>query len=235
MIEKVVSVAIHQPNFLPWLGYFHKIINSDIFIVLDDVQIQKKSGSWTNRVQIIIDGMPRWLSAPIGRKSGATQTVNQTKFADLSWFLKCHRTIDMAYNKAPHHKKIMNLIDELFDSPSINVAQFNEKCTYLILQFLELKTPRMIHSSTLNVIGSGTDRLINLINTVGGSQYLCGGGSESYLEPEKFLKASIQLSMQNFKSHEYPQLKTEYFIPGLSIIDVLMMIGPKLTVEKLLV
>jgi len=233
--KSITTVAIHQPNFLPWLGYFHKIIKSDIFIFLDDVQIQRGSSSWTNRVQINIDGMPRWLSAPIGRKSGVTQIINQTEFADLSWFLKYHRTIDMAYSKAPHHKKVMNLIDKLFDSPSINVAQFNENSTYNILRFLELETPKMIRSSTLDVFGSGTDRLINLINAVGGGHYLCGGGSESYLKPEKFLEASIQLSLQNFESHEYPQLRTEHFIPGLSIIDALMMIGPKQTVEELLV
>ena len=77
-------VAIHQPNFFPWLGYFDKIRRSDIFILLDDVQFSKTGGVWSNRVKVLINGEGRWLTAPVERNFHGTRNVNQMFFSYCS-------------------------------------------------------------------------------------------------------------------------------------------------------
>jgi hypothetical protein len=87
-------VAIHQPNFLPWLGYFGKLLKSDIFVFLDDAQIPKKGSSWSNRVRVLIGGRPQWITSPISREDGY-QILKDVSFSEPTW----QRTIEETYQK----------------------------------------------------------------------------------------------------------------------------------------
>lgn len=223
-----MRVAIHQPNFFPWLGYFQKIQSSDHFIFLDDVQIQKKAGSWTNRVKILSNGNPTWLTAPIRRPSG-TSAVNEVEFADPNWSEKCYSQIDHAYRKCPFHSDTMKFLAVLFEFKNNLLSDFNHTAILKILEYLEIKPPDISNSSSYSVSSNSTDRLIDLIAKVGGTEYLCGGGSASYLEHEKFAEVGIDLVMQDFVVTGYLQTNTSEFVPGLSIIDSLMMNGPNVT------
>jgi hypothetical protein len=226
---KVTSVAIHQPNFFPWIGYFNKIFNSDVFIFLDDVQLQKKAGSWTNRVKILVNGNAQWLTMPIRRVSGSTQNINETSIADLNWLSRCLEIFDRAYKKAPFHAETMLLLISLLEAPTSSLSEFNQNTIIQIYRYLDLDEPQIVKSSELQAKSRATDRLVDLISAVGGNQYICGGGSESYLEPCKFVAEGIVLLMQEYEQIPYPQLKTSKFIPGLSIVDSLMMLGPQST------
>ncbi len=96
------TVAIHQPNFFPWLGYFAKIANSDVFVLLDDVQFPKKGGSWSNRVKLIISGETRWVTAAIDRKYHGTRTNRGMSFLqDITWREKSLKSIESKYNHHP--------------------------------------------------------------------------------------------------------------------------------------
>ena len=227
-----MRVAIHQPNFFPWLGYFQKIQSCDHFIFLDDVQIQKKAGSWTNRVKILSNGNPTWLTAPIRRPSG-TSGINEVEFADPNWSAKCYSQIDHAYRRCPFHSDTMKFVAELFELKNNLLSDFNREVILKILEHLELKLPDISISSSHSVSSNSTERLIDLMEKVGGTEYLCGGGSASYLENEKFTEVGIEVVMQNFVVTDYLQSNTSEFVPGLSIIDVLMMIGPKATAKMI--
>ena len=228
-----MRVSIHQPNFLPWIGYFGKILKSDVFIFLDDVQIQRTAGSWTNRVKILSGGSPKWLTAPIKRPSGMTQTISNTEFAEDGWVLRCKSDIKNSYRKAPHFKEITKLLDEIFQSSPQYLAEFNQTVILKMLHFLQLPSPIIKISSDFKVSSTSTDRLVDLILSVNGDEYLCGRGSDSYLEPGKFSKAGIKLTMQVSTETPYSQIGVSEFIPGLSIIDALMMTGPQ-NVRRLL-
>jgi hypothetical protein len=109
-----VIVGIHQPNFMPWLGYFYKIHQSDIFIYLDDVQFQKTGASYTNRVSINIGGKSSYLTIPVKRDSGV-QNINETRFINDRWKKKVIGSLQGNYAKAEYFKENKEFIFDLIN------------------------------------------------------------------------------------------------------------------------
>jgi len=93
------TVAIHQPNFFPWLGYFDKIIRSNVFVFLDEVQFPKKGGSWSNRVKMLIAGEAKWVTASIERNYSGLRNINEMNFQADNWRVKMLKSLRTNYNK----------------------------------------------------------------------------------------------------------------------------------------
>lgn len=189
-----------------------------------------KSASWVNRVKILNNGEAKWLSAPIKRPNG-TQPINIVEFAESDWTKRCYSHIDNAYTRAPFHKEVMGLLTEILQYPPLLLADFNMSSNLKIMEFLELDHPRIVNSSDYMLTSKATDKLVDILWATGGSEYLCGGGSDGYLEPGKFTEAGIDLVMLDFQEIKYPQHSSTNFVPGLSVIDSLMMLGPEGTRE----
>jgi len=221
------TVAIHQPNYLPWLGFFHKLVHSDVFVVLDDVQIQKTRSSWVNRTQILNAGKPRWLTIPINRPSGVQQIQLTTILEDGLW-RKSHRgRLHEAYRRAPYYQGLSDFLDGLYEVRANSLLEFNLSAIRAVLDLLGLSDARkLVMASSLAVDLQGTNRLIELVKRVGGDSYLCGSGSSGYLEPRVFDEASVKLVWQSFSEVNRSQLGTTTFIAGLSIVDALLTLGP---------
>ena len=101
-------VAIHQPNFFPWLGYFDKIRRSDVFVFLDDVQYQKTGGTWSNRVRILTNGEGRWLTAPIDRSFHGTRRVNEVRFlSGDNWRDMVLEKLHAYYSRAKYFRTVL--------------------------------------------------------------------------------------------------------------------------------
>jgi len=227
-------VACHQPNYLPWLGFFHKLHHCDVFVVLDDAQIQKTGSSWVNRTKILFAGGPRWLTLPINRPSGLQQIRLTTIPEGEAWW-KGHRgLLHEAYRRAPHYKSLSSFLDGLYGSPSKSLLEFNLGAIHAVLELLGLpEAPKIVMASSFAIGLQGTNRIIELVKRVGGDSYLCGSGSSGYLELEAFEEASVNLVWQNFTEPSRRQLESTAFVPGLSIIDALMMLGPLGTTDLL--
>lgn len=220
-------VAIHQPTFLPWLGFFHKLVRSDVFVILDDAQIQKTGSSWVNRTQILAAGQPRWLTAPINRPRGVQQIRVTTLLEDEAWRRSHRGLLHEAYRKTPYYQSLSSLLDDLYENPVNSLFEFNLTSIRRVLDLLELSDARkFVLASSFDVKSQGTNRLIDLVVRAGGDSYLCGNGSSSYLEPSEFDKASVKLVWQNFTETNRRQFGTTTFIPGLSVIDALLNVGP---------
>jgi len=221
-------VAIHQPNFFPWLGYFNKIKRADVFILLDNVQFSKTGGTWTNRVKIIVDNKADWITVPIVRSYHGYKQVNEIEINDLiSWRKKTIATIESNYHKTKYFIEIFPLLVSLFNNNIGKLCDFNINILQTLMDMLDLPWTKCILASTLGVRTKATDMLIDLTHNVGGTAYLCGGGATGYQEDEKFTKANLKLIYQNYKDPLYPQHNMEDHIYGLSIIDVLMNCGIK--------
>lgn len=219
-------VAIHQPNFFPWLGYFNKLALADIFIVLDNVQFPKTGGTWMNRVQVLVNGHPDWVSAPIVRAYHGVRPVREMKINDaIPWRSKFLRTIEMSYGRAPYFHEVFSLLSDFIQNPTDSLADFNLAALRAVALAIGLDPEKLVLGSTLNCCGHATDLLISLVQSVGGTAYLCGGGSKGYQEDEKFGEQGIQLVYQAFDHPRYPQGKGTKFCPGLSIIDAMMYCG----------
>ncbi|MGB4101382.1 MAG: WbqC family protein [Alphaproteobacteria bacterium] len=216
-------VAIHQPNFFPWLGYFDKIRRADCFIFLDDAQFPKTGGVWSNRVKILQQGKARWLTAPIDRAYSGVRLIHEMRFsAAEDWRAKTVKTLHAAYGRATYFAATMALISPLIDGSDNDLAAYNMRAITTLAAALGLETRTLEKSSTLDCAASGTERLIALTRAVGGDAYLCGGGAEGYQEDALFAVAGVELVYQNFRCQPYPQSGAVEFVPGLSIIDALM-------------
>lgn len=225
-------VAIHQPNFIPWLGFFNKIHRADIFIALDSVQFQKTGGTWTNRVRILIQGQPHWMTIPIVRAYHGTRAINEMEINDSHpWREKMIRTIDMNYSRAPYFDCVRPWVKQWISHPSRNIAEFNLFSIGEIMRILDLNSSKLVLSSGLKVNGQSTDLLVSLIRSVSGTAYLCGGGATEYQEDERFAAAGIRLVYQEFQHPVYPHFNSKEFVPGLSVLDVLFNCGPERTGE----
>jgi len=220
-------VAVHQPTFLPWLGFFHKLLQSDVFIILDDAQIQKTGSSWVNRTQILAAGKPRWLTIPVNRVSGVQQ-IRLTSIPEGGDWCKSHRNLlHEAYRQAPYYMALSDFLDELYENAGNSLLEFNLSAIRAILDLLGLSDARkLVMASSLAVDLQGTNRLIELVKRVGGDSYLCGSGSAGYLEPRVFEEESVKLVWQKFAEVNRNQLGTATFVAGLSIIDALLTLGP---------
>jgi hypothetical protein len=228
------TVAIHQPNFFPWLGYFDKIRCADVFIFLDDAQYQKTGGTWSNRVKILINGEGRWLTAPVDRHFQGTRNVNEMIFVSKEdWRGKMLISLVSTYKRAPHFIEAYPVIESLIQNSENNVAEYNIHAIKVLASKLGYSMNSMVRSSELSTESSATERLIMLTKRLGGKNYLCGGGAGDYQEDGAFDKAGISLVYQNFSHPTYPQFRSKAFVAGLSILDAIMNLGFK-GVEQLL-
>ncbi|MEN9610303.1 MAG: hypothetical protein RLZZ628_1117 [Bacteroidota bacterium] len=223
------KVAIHQPNFLPWLGYFSKIAAVESFIFFDAVALSNGK-SWTSRTQILVQGKPQWLTIPIVRSGRAQQSIYEVELLDFArnWH-KILQTIRHAYGKAAHFKAIFAFLENLEVNHFTLLADFNGYFITSVSHQLGFRTVFKRASSKPELIASEalkTDCIINTCKAFEATHYVSGkGGSLLFLEVEKFQEARIYIDFHNFTPYKYSQFNTNEFIHGLSIIDVLMNCG----------
>ena len=220
--RKMTVVAIQQPNFFPWLGYFDKIRQAEVFVFLDDVDFPRSGkcmGTWTNRVRIAIQGRPAWIGAPISRYSGRRR-IRDVKIAAIpKWRTKVIRTLGANYARAPRFHDAMALLEPLVNQNTDDLAAYNIAAIRTISRRLGLET-QFVRQSETTAAGAGTELLIALARFVGADTYLCGRGAEGYQKDELFTEANLVLTYQNFGVLPYGDPKR--FQPGLSVIDYLM-------------
>lgn len=220
------TVAIHQPNFFPWLGYFDKMARSDVFIFLDHVQFPKTGGVWCNRVKMRCSGEARWVTGPIRRAFHGVAAINQVEWADeRPWRSKLLKTLTANCSRAPFFKETMAWLQPLVLLPESNLARYNIAVIKAIAGQLGLRHEHCVLSSGLGCTGQASDLLINLARKVGGTCYMCGGGASGYQEDQAFEQAGMSLAYQSFQHPVYPQAGSADFVSGLSIVDALMNVG----------
>ncbi|MBU1097711.1 MAG: WbqC family protein [Bacteroidetes bacterium] len=224
IINKIA--AIHQPDFFPWLGNFDKINRADVFIVLDNVQYIKKGSNWSNRVQIIINGEPRFITIPVERNYHGTRSYIDTKLCCTThWREKMLSSIKSNYGKSPFFQETYSVVEKLIMNPTDSLLAYNLKIIFTLTEKLNIDSSKIILATDLNPKGKATEQLINLTKAADCNTYMCGGGADGYQLDSRFEEEGIDLLYQNFKHPVYKQFNTVKFYPGLSIIDALMNCG----------
>jgi len=218
-----VILAMHQPNFLPWIGFFDKMAKADVFVLLDAVELPD-GGSWANRTQIKTPDGVQYLTLPIHASKGKTYdevypAINQRGFEKL-W-----KTIHHNYARAPHYRCFARFIrDWLLGCYGFELSEINKPLIHYISQCLWIETrieSQIIHRLTES---HKTDLIINLCEHFDCDVYLSGQGARAYNDEEKLNRHGIELRYQEFECPEYPQLWGD-FVPNLSVIDLLFNIG----------
>ena len=214
-------VTIHQPEHLPWLGFFDKISQADCLVLLDHVQFRKNY--FQNRNRIRSSQGSTWLTVPVRLKGRFGQALNQVEIDNAGnpkWREKSWKTISQYYVKAPFFSPYAPFFESLYRTEWQQLAELNESIIEYVISALGIEVA-VIKSSTLDVEEEKKgDLVLEISRKVGADTYLSGVSGPDYLEPEKFAESGIELTFQNFQHPVYRQL-FDPFIPNMSIIDLL--------------
>lgn len=217
-----MTIGIHQPNYIPWIGYFYKIWMSDIFVFLDDAQFEKNG--YADRNSIKTPQGTCYLKVPVELKRGLSTKYNEVRLKDeLLWREKQLKTIQMNYKKAPYFGEIYPDIEKLFISGNKELSTFNIHFITTIAEKLNLNTDYKC-SSEMDICGSGVNRIIRIVKACGGNVYYSGKGGANYQNEEEYDNEGIKLQYAKFVHPRYPQLWSE-FIENLSVLDLLFNCG----------
>ena len=216
-------VAVHQPQYLPWLGYFDKIRRADVFCYLNDVQYKKNE--WQNRNRIKTAQGWQWVTVPVRYRF--PQKINEVYINNaVEWKKKHLQAMVTNYNRAPYFKQVVGILEDAFSKDWEFISELN---VYLIESFkslLNLEAKRSVRSSDLELRDEPTDRLIDICKALGADTYLAGQGGIEYMDVERFEKSGLKVIIQEFKHPVYPQMFEE-FQSHLSIVDLLCNCGPE--------
>lgn len=218
-------VAIHQPNFIPWLGFFYKWSLADVYVLLDDVQFSKNS--FINRNRIKTPQGKQWLTIPVVQKKRFGQKICETKIIENDrWKRKILGSIKANYSKARFFNEYYDELEEVFFEAGNMLVELNIMLLDWIESELMINTPKIYSSKIEKSSGTSTERLVSICKQLGADEYLSGFGGSKYQDEKLFNASGIHLKSYNFKHPVYPQLWGD-FIPNLSILDLLFNCGPK--------
>lgn len=219
--------VIHQPDFLPYLGFFHRLLHADVFVLLDHVQfVTNGRNSWTHRDKIKTAKGERWLTVGV-RKVSLGTPINQVMLADTGWRSENLNLLKENYRNAPYYPEIFPRLERLYATPCERLVEFNVALIQLLMDWFQLEIP-VLYSSNLDPTGQKNELLVGLLGKIGASDYLSGIGARSYFSPEPYESAEIAVRWQEFNHPLYPQQFGE-FVPYLSSIDAFFNCGIDVT------
>ncbi len=225
-----MTVCIHQPNLFPWIGFFHKIFESDIFVSLDDVQLARNS--FTRRVQIRAnenDDTLSYLTLPLVKHHQLTDINKVFIDTEQLWQMRILNQLKNTYKNAPNFKIFFHEIENWLTETK-NLKRLDEVNFFLIekiFDYANIRPKIILKSSELGISGfQSSNYILEICKKLNAAFYLSGIGSKNYLIEEDFKKNNIELKYIDFRElhtrspiEQHQGLK---HIAGLSIIDVLM-------------
>lgn len=222
-------VSAHQPHFLPWLGYFNKVLVSDVFVWLEDVQFRKNY--FQNRTKIKGNRNELWLTLPV-KKAGLDLKIKDVELIKSRDFNKLPKTIKTYYSKSKFYNLYANDVDAILSNSNNSLNDLNFDLFIFFIKKLNIDT-KIIKSVSLNLVEEDANkRLIEICTKLNATKYIAGKGSRDYMDEALFKSNAIEILWQNYPIDiiNYEQLKGN-FINGLSILDVIFNIGEEKTRE----
>jgi hypothetical protein len=216
-------VTIHQPHYLPWLGYLHRMAQADLFVVLDHVQFER--GNYQNRTRVRVNGAPHWLTVPVEQHSQKERIADKRVENRLDWARAHFETLRRAYASTGHFSAYAADLRAVYSTQWERLTDLNDALLEILRRAFDIRTP-LVKSSTLGVGGHKSELVLNICRAVGAKGLLVGlGGSREYLDRAAFASAGIELRFQEFRHPEYTQRGSAPFTPGLSAVDLLFNCG----------
>lgn len=222
-----MNVAMMQPSFLPWLGYFELIYKSDTFILLDDFQFSIQSYHQRNRL-FVNKGQVDWYTVPVKKSSSFQMPLNSTQInEDIPWRIKSWKRIQQNYGKTQYFKAYEASIAHWLLSPAGNLAVQNIVFIKLICEILGIERV-FLTSSEFSSKKQRSEHVLELLQWGNASSYYCANGSFDYMfQDQVFPVSEIEVLFQNFNPKPYFQVGLpDKFMPYLSVLDALFNVGP---------
>jgi len=232
-----MKAVVLQPMYLPWMGYFGMIDQADTFVFYDDVQFSRDSWQQRNKIKVPeSSGGTKWLKVPVVENFG--QEIQEVRINNSQdWSTEHWSLLKQAYGSDPipfgpdeaaYFNEYRDLFNYIYTNNWDYLRELNIELIKKITDKLNLSKPEYIFSSELNTDGSGTKKLINVLDCIGADEYISGPGAKDYLDTNKMCKNNIELYWHDFTHPEYQQLYNG-FISHLSIVDVMFNVGHKTT------
>lgn len=222
-----MQVAIMQPTYMPWLGYFDLIDQVDMFVLLDDVQFSK--GSWQHRNRIKTPKGLEWLSVPLLLRGRSSQLIQDVVIRDCRFWVSHQRTLQANYGRSRYWSEYAPSLAAFFQGEVSwrSLCELNCRLIQWFCQSIGIDTP-LVRSSSLSIDGKRTAKLVALCQALGAGRYLSPIGSANYLLGEEglFLGKGITLTFHNYEHPVYTQLFGP-FIPFASSIDLILNEGER--------
>jgi WbqC-like protein family len=222
-------VAIHQPHYIPWLGYLDRMMRSDLFIILDHVQFERRN--YQNRTMIRLEGEERWLTVPVvqlsQKESIVDKRVDNSETGTRAWGPTHFKTLKYAYRKAPYFAQYEQRVRDILEARWDKLVDLDLAMLDFLREAFQIATP-VRRSSAMKAEGARSELLMNLcLETGPGTTFLGGiGGSRRYLDVDAFARAGIGVQWQDFRHPRYAQCGDAPFMPGLMSLDFLFNCGP---------
>lgn len=212
-------LSAHQPAYLPWLGYFDKLIRSDVFVFLDTVQYEKNS--FINRNRIKTSQGPIWLTVPVKTKGHTASSLRETEIDNRqNWMEKHLKSIQLNYRKAPRFDICYPRLEALYREDYSLLADMCFRHLEFWLKEMGVEK-KVVRSSALPIDSKKSNLVFDLCHHFGADCYISGTLGRNYLDEEKFKNAGIQVEYQDYRHPVYSQLHGA-FIPNLGIVDLWM-------------
>ena len=217
-----MKLGIMQPYFMSYIGYWQLMAAVDTYMVYDDVNYIK--GGWVSRNNILLNGQKHMFTITLNGAS-PNKLFNEITIKDD--FKKFSRLIESAYRKAPYYAEVTALLDKIYNYEDKSLGAFMMNSFQVVLDYLEIDT-KLVLSSTIEKDNDlrGKDKVKHICHLLGADTYYNAIGGQELYDKNDFKADGIDLHFVKTELSPYPQLKNE-FVPGLSMIDVLMFNHPK--------
>ena len=215
-------VAIHQPDYIPWLGLYYKIAHSDVFVYLDDAQYSNKADHNVNKIKTPQGELK--LKVPVEQHLGDLILNVRTK-DELKWKEKHLKTIRMNYSKATFFDEVFPGFEKVIMEHQGSIADLNIAINKYLCSGFGIDT-KILKSSDMKIDTVREERVIDICLAVGGDEYLSGNGARVYQTEEHFTSKGLKLTYLDYKPIEYKQLWPKVgFLPYMSAIDYVFNCG----------
>lgn len=223
------AIAIMQPAYMPWAGYFNLITSADIFVILDDVQFQRSS--WQCRNRILLEGKEAYLTVPV-RRTGLLSRLDDVMIDYARDWRKSHEgMVRQAYSQTTGGVLVIDALISAWVARPERLLDLNLMIIRSLMNILKIGSD-LLSSSKLGAAGKRSDRLIEICHILDATDYLSPAGAEEYLIKDGFQnQSSVSLHLQNFVPHPYRQARSKSFVPYMSVVDVIANLGPDLALE----
>lgn len=217
------TICIHQPDFAPWLGFFDRLVDADLFVIFDDAQFLRRG--WHHRDKILGPQGTQWLTVPVIKKGKYTQEIREVRIdRSRDWRRKHLATLANVYGRRPGFESTHKELCDIYERDHERLIDLNLDLIRWLLGKLNIDV-EMHLASDLDLTSCSTQRLVDICLAHGGENYLTGLGAKDYLEQQKFSDHGIQVQWQDFEHPEWNQ-GTSSFLSGLSTLDTLYQGAP---------
>lgn len=217
-----MRVAVHQPNYAPWCGYFAKMFVSDVFVFFDDVQLPQ-GRSYVSRAKVAKgkDG-EQWLTVPVS-KSG-TPTINEVRLAEPGFATKHLSTLRHSYARTPFLAEVLDLLAPVYERAGASLADLNMDLIRTVAGYLQWSGTFALSSERPSDL-KADERIADLVSAAGGTTYVSGAGGQNYQTEQTYADRGVELEVRTYRPVEYGRSGWPW-LGGLSVLDALFHLGP---------